>query len=190
MVSRLPAIDVIVDALRHSDAPGTELDPAGAGSKLIGPVVALHHNNVAQWKREDDARLHDTDVGIIAAVKRDIDVLNTKRHVFIEEIDRLIFDMVEPRPSAPLATESPGLAIDRLSVLVIRLESVEARAAAGPPEVGDYAQRVSRVRHQLDALTWAIGALFSDLETGARSFYPYESLKLYGSGACGEGDRA
>ena len=72
------------------------------------------------------------------------------------------------------------MAIDRLSVLVIRLASTEARAASGTIEAGLYAERLPQLRRQLEALEEAIATLLDDLAKGTRRFLAYESLKLYG----------
>ena len=117
----------------------------------MDPILALHRNNALQWDREDDAREGQADDAMVAAAKRDIDRLNSARHGFIEEIDRAILRAISPREGAPLVTESPGMAIDRLSVLVIRLASTEARAASGTADAGLYAERLPRLRSQLSS---------------------------------------
>jgi hypothetical protein len=109
--------------------------------------------------------------------------MNTVRHRLIESIDRAILAAAPPREGAPLVTESPGMAIDRLSVLIIRITSTEARAASGSDDARLLEERLPRLRRQLDALEKAIGLLFDDLARGNRTFMPYESLKLYGGEA-------
>ena len=79
-----------------------------------------------------------------------------------------------------MVTESPGMAVDRLSVLVIRLASTEARATSGAADAELYAERLPRLRSQCDALVEAIATLLDDLTEGRRRFIAYESLKLYG----------
>ena len=147
----------------------------------MDPIVALHRNNREQWDREDDVRRDNAHDARVAAAKRDIDRLNIARHGFIEAIDRAIWCALEPRQGTPLVTESPGMAIDRLSVLVIRLGSTEARAVSGAADAGLYNERLPWLRSQLDALENAIGSLLDDLARGARRFHVHETLKLYGS---------
>ena len=77
-------------------------------------------------------------------------------------------------------TESPGMAIDRMSVLVIRLAATEARACSGAGEAEQYGSRLPRLRSQVAALEEAIGTLLEDVAAGARRFLGYESLKVYG----------
>ncbi|MGH9080058.1 MAG: DUF4254 domain-containing protein [Acidimicrobiales bacterium] len=148
----------------------------------MDPILALHRSNRAQWKREDDIRRDDANDAMVAAAKRDIDRMNTARHGFIEAIDRSILQVIGRCQEAPLVTESPGMAIDRLSVLVIRLGSTEARAGSGTADARSYAERIPRLRSQRNSLEEAIGTLLDDLAEGTRRFFAYESLKLYGPG--------
>jgi hypothetical protein len=143
-------------------------------------ILALHRNNAEQWDREDDARADNADDAKVAAAKRDIDRLNGARHGFIEAIDRAILPTVNGGDGAPLVTESPGMAIDRLSVLVIRIASTEARAASHSTDASLYRERLPRLRSQLKTLEEAIAALLNDVAEGTRRFVAYESLKLYG----------
>jgi hypothetical protein len=177
--SGLPSTATILDALLHSPVPQS-LSQRGVQAAILDPVVALHRNNREQWDREDDVRRDNADDARVAAAKRDIDRLNFARHGYIEAIDRAILCTIDPPPGTPLVTESPGVAIDRLSVLVIRIGSTEARAASGAADAELYSERLPRLRNQLDALENAIGSLLDDLARGTRRFHVHESLKLYG----------
>ena len=61
----------------------------------------------------------------LAAVKRRIDTTNQLRNDLAEELDRTLLDWLEgnglPNPGAPLNSESPGLMIDRLSILALKI---------------------------------------------------------------------
>jgi hypothetical protein len=179
-VPALPTAAAILDALGYPSARTSASRPDGEPAEITEQISALHRNNAAQWDREDDAsRGHDDDA-VVAAAKRDIDRLNRARHGFIEAIDRAILVVVAPHEGAPLVTETPGMAIDRLSVLVIRLAATEARAASGTAGARLFADRLPQLRSQLHTLEEAIATLLTELENGTRRFLAYESLKLYG----------
>jgi hypothetical protein len=179
-VSGLPTVAAILDVLLNRPAPDRLQHPDEGLVEVMDTILALHRSNALQWDREDDARKSHADDAMIAAAKRDIDQLNSARHGLIEAIDRAILSEISQCEGAPLVTESPGMAIDRLSVLVIRIVSTEARAASGTADAGLYAERLPRLRSQLSALEEAIATLFDDLVKGTRRFLAHESLKLYG----------
>ena len=180
-VSGLPTVAAILDVLLNRPAPDRRQRPDEELVEIMDAIRALHRSNALQWDREDDARKSHADDAMVVAAKRDIDQLNSARHGLIEAIDRAILSEISQCEGAPLVTESPGMAIDRLSVLVIRIVSTtEARAASGTADAGLYAERLPRLRSQLSALEEAIATLFDDLVKGTRRFLAHESLKLYG----------
>jgi Protein of unknown function (DUF4254) len=140
---------------------------------LVGRLLDLLRSNLTQWNLEDEARGAGADDAAVAGAKREIDELNAGRHQIVEEIDIAIDRSVTQTASAPLATESPAMAFDRLSVLVIRIDHTERDA-------GRRAARLPVLRRQLADLQQAIDGLLDDVRDGTRRFVPYESLKLYG----------
>jgi len=108
-----------------------------------------------------------------------IDRLNKARHHIVEEIDAAIDRAVTQTASAPLATESPAMAFDRLSVLVIRIHHTE-RA------VGEGVSDPISTRRAFRSCTAAVGPPASHRRShrgcspGTRRFVPYQSLKMYG----------
>jgi len=107
--------------------------------------------------------------------KRAIDQLNLNRHRLVQAIDVAIGDGLEPAPTAVLATESPGMVLDRLSVLVIR-RTRTAEASAHDPA---YADRLPALDAQLAALVAALDAYLDELRAGRRTFFAHDPLKLY-----------
>ena len=180
MVSDLPTAAAILDGLLNPPMPNSGKGLREALAEIMDLILALHRSNSEQWDREDDARKDHADNARVAAAKRDIDRLNIARHGLIEAIDRAILSAIGPCEGAPLVTESPAMAIDRLSVLVIRLGSTEARSASGTADAGLFAERLPRLRSQLSELEEAIATLLNDLAKGTRRFFVHESLKLYG----------
>jgi hypothetical protein len=172
----LPSITSVIAEFRrvlHEPAPR-------ARDGVLGLLLGLHHNNVVQWNREDAARRDQGDDHAVAAAKRDIDALNTKRHEFVEAIDAALAVGIDQAPAAPPTTESPAMVFDRLSVLVIRISFTES-ASSQRDDRDLYASRLPVLQQQLVLLQEALEALYDDVQTGRRRFLPYQSLKLYDS---------
>jgi hypothetical protein len=172
----VPTVTGVVDEFRR--ALGESPRPTQSG--VLGLLLQLHRNNVQQWDREDAARRDASDDRAVAAAKRDIDALNTKRHELVEAIDAALATGIEQSPSAPPTTESPAMVFDRLSVLMIRIASTEGAARSPRADRDLYAARLPVLRRQLAFMQEALEALFDDVRTGRRRFVPYQSLKLYG----------
>jgi hypothetical protein len=138
-------------------------------------VTELVESNLAQWKLEDATRDPSASDEVVANAKRGIDRLNIGRHRLVEQIDAWIAAGLEPSADAPLATESPGMVLDRLSVLVIRRVRTESATARQP----DYSERLPELDARIDALSSAFDSYVEELQAGTRRFLPYEHLKLY-----------
>ena len=171
----LPTVAEVVADLRS--ATDDRARPRSDG--LLGLLRDLHDTNLEQWGLEDRSRERNEDDTAIADAKRGIDELNARRHGVVEAIDVTITDAVSQHPSATPATESPGMAFDRLSVLIIRTHYTEAAARDGRGAPGLEA-RLPLLRTQLRALEEAIEALLAEVRAGTRRFLPHQSLKLYG----------
>jgi hypothetical protein len=175
----LPAVATVVTAFRRGlEVPEVAGGEAPAG--LFAALLGLHANNLAQWKLEDAARERAATDAVVASAKRSIDRLNLRRHDFVEQVDSIIDRDIAQRPGAPPATESPGMAFDRLSVLVIRLHHTEVASRLPAADAGLYAARLPALLQQLASLEAALDRFLSDLRDGERSCLPYQHLKLYG----------
>jgi hypothetical protein len=171
----LPTVAAVVEAFRGALGGPDEAPPG-----LLGALLGLHRSNLVQWKLEDAARDPDATDAAVASAKRGIDRLNLTRHHFVEEIDSLIEDIIGQTAGAPPATESPGMAFDRLSVLVIRLHHTEIASRSSGADAHLYAARLPDLRERLSSLEAALQRFVHDLRDGERSFVPYRHLKLYG----------
>ncbi len=172
--SELPPVAAVVAEFRASMVEADPRRPTG----LLGVLHDLHQTNLEQWGWEDHVRSCDGDDSAIAAAKQAIDRLNARRHQLVEATDALIDAAVAQPPTATPSTESPGMAFDRLSVLVIRIHHTEAAAAPGHDAAGLRA-RLPILETQLAVLKEALEALLRDIRAGTRRFLPHQSLKLY-----------
>jgi hypothetical protein len=140
---------------------------------LIGDLV---DSNLRQWDLEDVTRDPYASDAVVANAKRAIDRLNLGRHQIVEAVDAAIDSGLDQPATAPIATESPGMVLDRLSVLVIR----RARTASASARDATYEHRVAALDAQLAALSIALDSYMEEVRAGTRRFLRYESLKLYG----------
>ena len=170
----VPPVAAVIAEFRASMVEADPRRPNG----LLGLLHDLHQTNLEQWSWEDRVRSCDGDDSAIAAAKRAIDRLNARRHQLVEAIDAAIDAAVTQRPTATPSTESPGMAFDRLSVLVIRIHHTEAAALRGHDAAGLRA-RLPVLETQLTVLEEALDALLRDIQAGTRRFLPHQSLKLY-----------
>ena len=85
-------------------------------------ALAHHRANFDLWHQEDKVRGPGASDAAIARLKRSIDALNQTRNDLVEAIDRAFLAAAGVQdPAAPLHSESPGLILDRLSVLALKL---------------------------------------------------------------------
>jgi hypothetical protein len=171
----LPPVAEIVVGLERALSDDRPVSP----SVMLALLLELHDSNVRQWDLEDVTRASQASDSVIADAKRAIDKLNLTRHHLIEEIDLAVHAELEQSTSAPLATESPGMVFDRLSVLVIRIARTAEKARSVSDEADTYTVRLPSLRRQLAALSAALESLLRDVRAGTRRFLPYEHLKLY-----------
>jgi hypothetical protein len=149
-------------------------------------VARQHRANFDLWHIEDEARrpgASDTD---LAAVKRRIDSTNQLRNDLIEDLDRALLAWLEkrslPNPKAPLHSETPGLIIDRLSILSLKIyhtreESERVHAPAGHYERNR--ERLAILEKQRRDLAGCLGDLWREVVEGNRRFELYRQMKMY-----------
>lgn len=148
----------------------------------------LYHKNwvdTVQWHLEDEIRAPFIEPTEALILKRRIDTSNQKRTDLVEQIDELILEHyqgVQARSEARLNTESPAWAIDRLSILALKVYhmSIEAERDHAQAEKQKEAQNKLAILHiQRDDLILAIDQLLEDLAGGLRLTKVYRQMKMY-----------
>ncbi len=154
---------------------------------LHGRLCDLHRFNFLLWHEEDIARSPAVSDGRIARVKRAIDRYNQARNDAIEKVDDwLVADLaargVAASPDAPAATETPGAALDRLSILELRRyhmrEQVERRDAVAEHRE-KAAGRLVILDQQRDHLVTALDRLLGEIYAGERPLRVFRQMKMY-----------
>jgi hypothetical protein len=167
------------EATRRWHEP-TEM-PARA-SELDALVVDQHRANFDLWHEEDEARDPEATPERIVGNKRAIDRLNQRRNDLMERIDQMLLaEAGEQREDAPLHSETPGMMIDRLSILELKRfhTSEEIGRAAGEEHVQRNQQRLAVLKEQRDDLRDALGALWAEVMSGKRRIKLYRQMKMY-----------
>ncbi|HUD21690.1 MAG TPA: DUF4254 domain-containing protein [Acidobacteriaceae bacterium] len=151
--------------------------------RLLELALAHHRANFDLWHDEDKVREPDASDIAIARLKHSIDALNQKRNDMVEAIDRLLLAAAgEQNPLSPLHSETPGLILDRLSVLALKLYHT-AEEAHRPSASEDHRQRnlarLDLLREQRGDLAACLDDLWQQVCSGHRRFKLYRQFKMY-----------
>ena len=141
-----------------------------------------HLRNFNLWHEEDEARRDDRGADHVYKAKRNIDRFNQERNNLIEKMDLYLSENLKQDETAPMHTETPGMIIDRLSIMALKAYHMDEIASdASQPEA--VRQRCSRslqvVSRQRADLLDALGKLVEAISAGKTSFKLYFQFKMY-----------
>lgn len=163
-----------------------ETCPAADEEAWLTMVARQHRANFELWHIEDEARTPGSPDAEIAQVKRRIDRMNQRRNDLAEELDRLLLNWLGerglPRLAAELNSESPGLMIDRLSILSLKIFHTREEAARqdGPQSHAERnRERLAILEEQRADLAGCLDDLWRETLAGTRRFKLYRQLKMY-----------
>ena len=141
--------------------------------------------DTVQWHFEDIIRDPHIDPIEALALKRRIDRSNQDRTDLVEEIDsyfRQLYSDVKPGPGARLNTESPAWAIDRLSILALKIYHMQEqvdRKDAEPDHIARCKAKLDVLFEQQKDLSLAIDQLLEDISAGRKYMKVYRQMKMY-----------
>jgi hypothetical protein len=162
-----------------------EAPPAGTPSPALpwSAIEGNHRMNFELWHAEDAARRDDLGAEHVRSAKRLIDRCNQARNDAVEAFDAwLLAQLPAAPPAAPLHSETPGMIIDRLSILALkvyhmRIEAV--RVEAGAEQRRACEARCSVLTEQQRDLEECLDRLFTALARGQARFKLYRQFKMY-----------
>jgi antitoxin component HigA of HigAB toxin-antitoxin module len=141
--------------------------------------------DAVQWHLEDIIRDPEINPTEALVIKRRIDKSNQDRTDLVEYIDGFFmnkFHDVKAQAGAGLNTETPAWAVDRLSILALKIYHMEQetlRQNASPEHISACSQKLNVLLIQRTDLSSAIDELLSDIESGKKIMKLYKQMKMY-----------
>ena len=141
--------------------------------------------DTVQWHYEDIIRLPDIDPVEALALKRKIDASNQDRTDMVEYIDSYYLDKykdVKVLSGATINTESPAWAIDRLSILALKIYHMKEEAnreSASEQHRQACNVKLQVLLEQRNDLSSAIDDLLEDISRGKKYMKVYKQMKMY-----------
>lgn len=176
--------EAIVDYHKHDDVDHEMVNPYDRNQL----EHLLYHKNwvdTVQWHFEDIIRDPEIDPAAALVLKRRIDASNQVRTDMVEYIDSYFLDKyknVKVLPDAKINTESPAWAIDRYSILALKIYHMEQETKRDDVDDAHRAacqKKLDVLREQHKDLSTAIEELLADIEAGRKYMKVYKQMKMY-----------
>lgn len=141
--------------------------------------------DAVQWHLEDIIRNPEIDPVEALSIKRRIDRSNQDRTDLVELIDSYFLDQykeITPLPNATINTESPAWAIDRLSILALKIYHMQQeveRNDASAEHIEKCRAKLAVLLQQREDLSTAIDQLIADIAAGRKYMKVYKQMKMY-----------
>ena len=141
--------------------------------------------DTVQWHYEDIIRDPDIDPNEGMSLKRLIDSSNQNRTEMVEYIDSYflkLYSNVSPKPDAKVNTESPAWALDRLSILILKIYHMKEesiREDVSEQHRTTCNEKLQVLLEQQKDLSESIDQLLEDLSKGEKKMKVYKQMKMY-----------
>jgi len=174
----------IADYHRYDDVDHPAANPYAEGT-VEHLLYAKNWIDTVQWHLEDIIRDPQIDPVEALKIKRRIDRSNQDRTDMVEYIDSYLLDKyrdVAVRPDARINTETPAWAIDRLSILALKIYHMAReteRTDVDEAHLAACRKKLEVLRSQQADLSTAIEELIEDIETGRKYMKTYKQMKMY-----------
>ena len=152
---------------------------------IAGLLYRKNWIDTVQWHYEDLIRDPQIDPVAALELKRKIDTSNQDRTDLVEYIDSYFLEKyrsVQVREDATINTESPAWAIDRLSILALKIYHMREEAEREDASIEHRqicGQKLQVLLEQKKDLSLAIDQLLDDIETGKKYMKVYKQMKMY-----------
>ena len=174
----------VADYHRTNDVDAPMPHPFAEGT-IEQELYCKNWIDTVQWHLEDIIRDPQIDPAQALVIKRRIDKSNQDRTDLVERIDsyfRELYHAIPALPDARINTESPAWAIDRLSILHVKIWHMQEQVDRTDVSAEQHDKCVAKLavlKEQLEDLTTSIRQLLEDYAAGARVMKVYRQMKMY-----------
>ena len=180
-----PIFDRAIADYHLTDNVDTPIQNPYAAGTIEADLYRKCWIDTVQWHFEDIIRDPQIDPAAALVLKRRIDKSNQDRTDLVETIDSYFFTKyhsIVPQADATINTESPAWAIDRLSILALKIyhmrEQVQ-RTDASEEHRATCQKKLDVLLEQQVDLSTAIDQLLTDIEAGRKWMKVYKQMKMY-----------
>jgi len=181
-------IDIFNKSIKQyheTDSVDALIDNPYSPSSIEYRLFSKNYIDTVQWHLEDIIRNPDINPVEALQIKRRIDKSNQDRTDLVELIDSYFlneFKDVTKLPDAGINTESPAWAIDRLSILALKIYHMcleTNRTDAKPEHTESCKLKLKVLKEQQSDLSAAIDQLLNDIAAGKKYMKTYKQMKMY-----------
>jgi len=187
MVSKV-CMDIFEESISNyhmADNVDSPINNRYAKDKIEHLLYLKNWIDTIQWHLEDIIRNPAIDPIEALIIKRRIDASNQERTDVVEFIDGYFlaqYKDIKAQPGASINTESPAWAIDRLSILALKIYHMDAEAnrpGASEEHKATCQKKLAILLEQRTDLSQAIDELLKDIEQGKKFMKVYKQMKMY-----------
>jgi hypothetical protein len=177
-------IDVFTEKTKEWISHFPEEESIILPDNLIAKIVNLHYCNYYQWIREDKVHDKKCEDGVIAQLKKEIDVSNLERCCLIEKIDAFFVSKLEIArkddwSNLYINSQTLGEIIDKLSVLCLKRQFAELMIRKKSEKFEDInVQEIEKIEELIKYVSACYDRFLRHLEEG-KGYMPFGQFKLY-----------
>ncbi|MBQ0020475.1 MAG: DUF4254 domain-containing protein [Bacteroidales bacterium] len=180
-----PIFQNVINDYHKTDNVDTPIQNPYEAGTIEADLYLKNWIDTVQWHLEDIIRDPQIDPVEALALKRRIDKSNQDRTDLVEQIDSYFYTLyhnVKAQDGATINTESPAWAVDRLSILALKIYHMQEqvdRADATPEHKAQCQKKLDVLLEQRTDLSTAIDQLIADFEAGRKYMKVYKQMKMY-----------
>ena len=174
-----------IDDYHRTDSVDAPIENPYSADSIEHLLYYKNWIDTVQWHLEDIIRDPEINPVEALAIKRRIDASNQERTDMVEYIDSYFLDRykaVVPAPDARINTETPAWAVDRLSILALKIYHMQQevlRSDVAPEHRQACQAKLDVLLTQRTDLSQAIEELLADIEAGRKYMKLYKQMKMY-----------